>query len=116
MVCLARERRCSRGDLATRVGAIRLSADEWLDALQVDRSTEMRERVEALQWRLAQELLTRGLTVVIEWGTWARAERDALRAGRGLLARRSNCIFGRASGRPVGAASSQKSRIAAGHP
>jgi predicted kinase len=39
----------------------------------------MRARIEALQWKLAQQLLTFGLTIIIEWGTWARSERDALR-------------------------------------
>jgi predicted kinase len=38
-----------------------------------------RERIEALQWKLAQELLAVGLTVIIEWGTWGRSERDTLR-------------------------------------
>lgn len=39
----------------------------------------MRERVETLQWSLAKQLLLIGNTAIIEWGTWARAERDALR-------------------------------------
>ena len=39
----------------------------------------MRARVESLQWSLAQELLRAGATVIIEWGTWAREERDVLR-------------------------------------
>ena len=39
----------------------------------------MRAKVEALQWKFAQELLARGLTVILEWGTWARSERDTLR-------------------------------------
>jgi predicted kinase len=38
-------------------------------------------RIEALQWKLAQDLLTLGQTVVIEWGTWGRSERDRLRIG-----------------------------------
>jgi len=38
-----------------------------------------RERIEKLQWKLAQDLLILGNTVVIEWGTWARLERDAIR-------------------------------------
>ncbi len=41
----------------------------------------MRERVETLQWSLAKELLLIGNTVILEWGTWTRAERDALRLG-----------------------------------
>lgn len=39
----------------------------------------MRERIESLQWSVAQDLLQIGMTVIIEWGTWARTERDALR-------------------------------------
>ena len=38
-----------------------------------------RERIEALQWTFAEQLLARGQTVIIEWGTWARSERDTLR-------------------------------------
>jgi predicted kinase len=41
---------------------------------------EARARIEKLQWKLARDLLALGHNVVIEWGTWARAERDALRA------------------------------------
>src|SRR4051794_2391740 len=42
---------------------------------------DARERVEQLQWQLAQRLLELGATVVIEWGAWSRAERDRLREG-----------------------------------
>jgi len=42
---------------------------------------ESRSRIEALQWSLGQQLLNLGLVVIIEWGTWARSERDALRDG-----------------------------------
>jgi predicted kinase len=40
-----------------------------------------REKIESLQWKLAQDLLTRGVDVIIEWGTWGRSERDRLRVG-----------------------------------
>jgi hypothetical protein len=33
---------------------------------------ESRQRIEALQWTLAQRLLALGMVVIIEWGTWAR--------------------------------------------
>ena len=66
--------------LQTGSRAIRLCADEWLDALSLDIWDElMRERIECLQWQLGQQLLNLGLTVIIEWGTWGRSERDALR-------------------------------------
>jgi predicted kinase len=42
---------------------------------------ERRGQIEALQWKVAQELLARGLIVIIEWGTWGRSERDTLRLG-----------------------------------
>ena len=38
-----------------------------------------RERIEQLQWKLGKRLLALGLTVIIEWGTWGRWERDRLR-------------------------------------
>jgi predicted kinase len=72
--------------LQTRLGAIRFSPDEWMDALALDLYDEARrERIEALQWQLGQELLALGLTVIIEWGTWGRSERDTLRLGARAL-------------------------------
>ena len=66
--------------------AIRLCPDEWMATLAIDLFDEgMRARIEALQWELAQSLLRLGLSVIIEWGTWARAERDALRTGARAL-------------------------------
>src|SRR5438046_2492085 len=57
-----------------------------MDALLINVYDEKRrERVEALQWRIAQELLALGLTVIIEWGTWGRSERDTLRLGARAL-------------------------------
>jgi len=68
--------------LESRFGAIRFSPDEWMDALSLDLYDEDRRgKIEALQWKLGQELLTHGLVVIIEWGTWARSERDTLRLG-----------------------------------
>jgi predicted kinase len=72
--------------LAARLPAVRFSPDEWLEALALDLyDEERRGRIEALQWRLARELLARGLVVIIEWGTWGRSERDALRLGARAL-------------------------------
>ncbi len=51
-----------------------------MDALSIDLYDEKsRAKIEALQWQCAQDLLTLGLTAIIEWGTWARSERDDLR-------------------------------------
>jgi predicted kinase len=66
--------------------AIRFSPDEWMDALSLDvYDEEARAKIEALQWKLARDLLALGLTVVIEWGTWGRSERDTLRLGARAL-------------------------------
>lgn len=66
--------------LEMRLQALRLCADEWLDELALDLwDDEARDRVERLQWDLARHLLPMGVSVVIEWGTWARSERDRIR-------------------------------------
>ena len=70
----------------SRLRAVRLSPDEWLDALSLDLyDEERRGKIEAVQWKFGQELLALGLTVIIEWGTWGRSERDALRLGARAL-------------------------------
>ncbi len=62
--------------------AVRFCPDEWMDALGIGLwDAGVRERIEKLQWKLAQEILALGQNVVIEWGTWGRSERDALRVG-----------------------------------
>lgn len=67
-------------DLVRTRDAIRLCPDDWMASLGVDLFDEaMRARIEAVQWELAQEMVQRGLTVVIEWGVWSRAERDEVR-------------------------------------
>jgi predicted kinase len=61
--------------------AVRFCPDEWMSALEIDLyDGKARERIEALQWKVAQRLLKLGQTVIIEWGTWTKSERDALRA------------------------------------
>jgi len=66
--------------LEDRLHAIRFSPDEWMNALALDLyDEERREKIEAFQWTLGQRLLALGLTIIIEWGTWGRPERDRLR-------------------------------------
>ncbi|MBV8115716.1 MAG: AAA family ATPase [Silvibacterium sp.] len=73
-------------NLERQVHGVRLSADDWMKDLSIDLYDEaMRGKIEALQWKLARELLSHGLTVVIEWGTWGRSERDNLRVGARAL-------------------------------
>jgi predicted kinase len=73
-------------ELEGRLRAIRFCPDEWMDALSIDiYDEERRAKIEALQWKIGQELLAHGLTILIEWGTWGRSERDALRLGARAL-------------------------------
>lgn len=66
--------------LEEKLHAVRFSPDDWMDALSINLHDEpFRAKVEALQWKLCQQLLANGLTAIIEWGTWGRWERDALR-------------------------------------
>jgi len=72
--------------LENKLPAVRLSADDWMEALSINLWDEgTRARVEALQWTLAQRLLALDEIVIIEWGTWGRSERDTLRLGARAL-------------------------------
>ena len=66
--------------LEAELGGIRFCPDEWMLALGVSLWDEkFRATMGGLQWQLGQQLLAHGITVIIEWGTWGRSERDALR-------------------------------------
>jgi len=68
--------------LEKQLRGVRFCPDEWMDGLALDLYDEARRaNVEALQWKIGQELLKLGVTVIIEWGTWGRSERDTLRLG-----------------------------------
>jgi predicted kinase len=67
--------------LAMERGAVRLTKDEWLWALGStpwDASTQ--EKVEHKLSQLAQEILRLGVSVVLDFGLWARIERDEMRS------------------------------------
>jgi predicted kinase len=72
--------------LAADRSALRLTKDEWMRALGSspwDAPTQ--EKVERELWHLAQEILRLGLSVVLDFGLWARIERAGMRsAARGL--------------------------------
>lgn len=66
--------------LAASLGAVRMCPDEWMLAAGIDLwDADARARIEELQGELAMDVLATGRSVVIEWGTWSRQERDALR-------------------------------------
>lgn len=73
--------------LARAMPAIRLDKDDWVNRLGHDVWDDaFRVRLEAALWDLAQEMLARGVSVILEWGHWARAERDEKRLGARALA------------------------------
>jgi predicted kinase len=72
--------------LAPRIPAIRLDKDQWTTELGLDVwDDELRVRVERQLWALAQDLLAQGQSVILEWGHWARVERDEKRRGARAL-------------------------------
>ena len=72
--------------LAPAMSAIRLDKDEWATRLGHDVwDDEFRVRLEGQLWALTQDLLARGQSVILEWGHWARVERDEKRLGARAL-------------------------------
>ncbi|MDQ6696034.1 MAG: ATP-binding protein [Actinomycetota bacterium] len=66
--------------LAPKIAAIRLDKDQWTTGLGLDVwDDEFRVRLERQLWALTRELLAQGQSVILEWGHWARAERDEKR-------------------------------------
>lgn len=80
--------------LAEEHGAVRLSADDWMDDLGIDLwDQERRAALEALQWKVARSLLAQGAAVIVEWGSWSRAERDELRTTARSLGAAVHLVF-----------------------
>lgn len=73
-------------ELVEAYDAVRFDPDAWEVALGVDPFDEgFQAKLEAAFWELAQRLLVLGTSVVLEWGFWARSERDEKReAARAL--------------------------------
>ena len=66
--------------MAPSWSALRLCPDDAMVALGVELSDEQaRDRLELMQWDMAQELLGLGTNVVIENGFWGRSQRDQAR-------------------------------------
>ncbi len=67
-------------ELAASMPAARMCPDDWMMASGIDLwDADARARIEQFQLTLALTLLSAGENVIIEWGVWAREERDALR-------------------------------------
>jgi predicted kinase len=66
--------------LAQRLSIASYSSDDWLDQLSLPVWDEaLRATIEDLQWTEIQKLLALGGSAIVEWGFWARADRDRLR-------------------------------------
>ena len=66
--------------LARSMPAVRMCPDDWMMSSGIDLWNDgVRSRIEQFQLHLALDLLCAGSNVVIEWGVWAREEREALR-------------------------------------
>ena len=67
-------------EIADAYGAVRLDPDEWELALGVDPfDAEFQVKLEAEFSRLTERLIALGTSVILEWGFWARSERDEKR-------------------------------------
>ena len=65
---------------------MRLDKDGWVTELGSDVwDDDVRVRIERQLWALTQELLAHGQSVILEWGHWARVERDEKRLGARAL-------------------------------
>ena len=72
--------------LAEERSALRLTKDEWMWAIGSspwDAPTQ--DKVERELWNLACEVLRLGLSVVVDFGLWARVERDDMRSAARAL-------------------------------
>jgi predicted kinase len=65
--------------VATDESAVRLCADDWMitAGIRLDDSLS-RALIERSQWDIAEQVLTDGRDVVIEWGLWGRDERERI--------------------------------------
>ncbi len=78
--------------------AIRLTADEWQVALFGQDATEpehdaRHSLIEGMLWDLAARLLVLGTSVILDYGFWAREEREDFRARAERLGASSEVHF-----------------------
>lgn len=78
--------------------ALRLTPDEWIVRLFGTNLTLptldwCRDPVESVQWMVAERALGLGVNVILDFGFWARSERDEFRARAAALGARSEVHF-----------------------
>ena len=79
-------------------GALRLTTDEWLtnifgEGAPMEVANKVREELEAALLDLAIEVLSRGVDVVLDFGVWAREERETFRARAAAVGARSELHY-----------------------
>ena len=80
--------------LEAQHNALWLNPDEWLARLTGDgHDAEKRQIVETMQWEIAARALTLGVNVVLDFGVWSRAERDAMRARAAAVGARTVILY-----------------------
>ena len=71
--------------LEEETGAIRFTPDEWHlflfgndfhDPVQHALHDSRHDRVEELMWSLGKQLLSRGVSVILDYGFWAKSQRE----------------------------------------
>jgi predicted kinase len=84
--------------LEGELGALRLTPDEWhrylfgQDAAHPDHD-ERHEKIEVLQWRVAASALVRGFDVILDFGLWAKDERQDFRRRAAALGAETKIHF-----------------------
>ena len=78
--------------------ALRLNADEWiLKLFGHDLSRQARDAVrspmEAQLWEIGKHILTLGGNVILDWGLWAKEERDFYKKEAEKLGAKAMIIF-----------------------
>ena len=86
------------GELEADGKGVLLNADRWVVELypsdaEAAARDERKGRVERIQWELAERLLAGGTSVILDWGLWARAERDHYRSRASELGARMEIVF-----------------------
>ena len=104
--------------LAAVRGAVRLTKDVWLWALGSTPGTSRPGRGSNVElWRLAREILCLGVGVVLDFGLWARNERDEMRsAARCSWRRRRTALPRRGCRRTLATHRGTQHRAALGGP
>lgn len=81
---------------------MRLTPDDWMTPLYgasiceadtLERWSDAHDRVEKIQWQIAERALLLGVNVVLDFGVWSREEREDFRARATALGARTELIF-----------------------